>query len=414
MKNMTADEISSYIKLPFSFKDSVLATGSEFKSSFAVLIKDTIFISRVFDDLGNPHVFESYKRAILNTKRKLGIKPDIIGCDLHPEYVSTKYAKEFFEEFGQSKEKFYSPIDAYRRQNTDLQHPTFVRTYLLEIQHHHAHIASCMAENGLDRKVIGVAFDGTGYGTDGKIWGGEFLVANYCNFDRMAHLAYVPMPGADKSVIEPVRMAFSYLHKTYKKRISSLKLNILRRIGREKISLFTEMINKGINSPLTSSAGRLFDAVSSLLGIRDCISYAGEAAIELEKIAATATDCKDTYKFRLVTARNRTIIEFWPVIKAIVSDLKDKRTSNLISRKFHNTLAEAIKEVCLVLRRKTGLNDIVLSGGVFQNKILSKEVERRLKDSHFSIYLHSKTSCADKDLALGQAVIAAHKAHVKK
>ena len=377
-------DIFTPIKLPFSFKDSVLATGSELKSSFAILIGDTVFLSRVFDDLREPKVLENFKRAILNKKKEFGLEPRVIGCDLHPEYISTKYSKEIFEK-------------AKRRKK---------RIYLLEIQHHHAHIASCMAENGLCGKVIGVAFDGAGYGADGNIWGGEFLLADYSGFERAAHLAYVPMPGADKAVLEPSRMAFSYLYKTYKDSIGKLKLDVLKRIRKDRYSLFAEMINKNINSPLTSSAGRLFDAISSLIGIRDHISYEGEAAIELEKIATA--DCNDIYQFKIGKAQERIIIEFWPMIKKIVSDLEDKKPLGLISRRFHNTVAEAIKEVSSILRRKTKLNNVILSGGVFQNKILLREAKKRLENANFSVYTHSKTSCADRSLSLGQAVIAAH------
>lgn len=379
------------IKLPFSFKNSVLAMGSEVKNSFAVLIGDTMFISELFDDLREPSVFEEYKQTILNINRKKefrlkhGGAPKIISCDLHPEYISTKFAKEIFEKAKKRKKEIY----------------------LFEIQHHHAHIASCMAENGLRSKVIGVAFDGTGYGSDGNMWGGEFLLADYSSFNRQAHLAYVPMPGADKAVLEPARMAFSYLYKTYKKSINRLKLDVLKKIGKAKYSLFAEMIDKNINSPLTSSAGRLFDAVSSLVGIKDCIAYEGEAAIELERIAAF--DCDDIYEFKIRETPDEMIIEFWPMIKEIVFDLKKRKPLGLISRKFHNTLAEAIRKTCYILRKKTKLNDVVLSGGVFQNRILLSEAKKRLESAGFSVYTHLKTSSSDRSLSLGQAVIAAWK-----
>lgn len=375
------------IKLPFSFKDSVLATGPERKGSFAILVGDTVFISEVFDDLREPKIFEDYKQAILSKKKGLKFKsnfPNIIACDLHPEYISTKYAKDIFEKARRSKKKIH----------------------LSEIQHHHAHVASCMAENGLRRKVIGVAFDGTGYGSDGNIWGGEFLLADYCSFDRMAHLAYVPMPGVDKAVLEPARMAFSYIYKTYKRSVSKIKSDVLKRIGKDRYSIFGKMIDRNINSPLTSSAGRLFDAVSSLIGIRDYISYEAEAAIELEKIAAL--DSSNIYKFKIGKSKNKIIVEFYPMIKAIVSELENKKSPGLISRKFHNTIAEAIKEVACILRKRTKANDVVLSGGVFNNTVLLRETKKRLENANFSVYTHSKTSCTDTSLSLGQAVIAAH------
>jgi hydrogenase maturation protein HypF len=376
---------SVIVKLPFSLKKTVLAVGPELKTTFAILRKDNVFISDVFDDLKKPQVFEDLKKAILNKKKEFEFDPNIIACDLHPEYISTKFAKEIFEKAKKRKKKIY----------------------LFEIQHHHAHIASCMAENGLCGKVIGVAFDGTGYGSDGNMWGGEFLLADYSSFNRQAHLAYVPMPGADKVVLEPARMAFSYLYKTYKKSINRLRLGVLKKIGKAKYSLFAEMIDKNINSPLTSSAGRLFDAVSSLVGIKDCIVYEGEAAIELERIAAT--DCDDIYEFKIRETPDEMIIEFWPMIKEIVFDLKKRKPLGLISRKFHNTLAEAIRKTCYILRKKTKLNDVVLSGGVFQNRILLSEAKKRLESAGFSVYTHLKTSSSDRSLSLGQAVIAASK-----
>jgi hydrogenase maturation protein HypF len=284
------------IRLPFSFQDLVLATGSETKTSFAFLSKKDVFVSNIFDDLKEPKISGNFKKAILKNLKKFS--PAIIACDLHPEYISTKYAKEVFEKARKRKKKLS----------------------LLEIQHHHAHIATSMAENGLRGKVIGVALDGTGYGTDGNIWGGEFLIANYHKFDRVAHFAYVPMPGAGRAVIEPVRMAFSYLYRTYKGDIYKLKSGVLKRIGKKQCSFFAKMIDKNLNSPLTSSAGRLFDAVSALLGVRYRISYEGEAAIELERIADA--DCSDIYKFRIDSSKDGIIVAFEPMIKAIMSDLK--------------------------------------------------------------------------------------------
>jgi hydrogenase maturation protein HypF len=378
------------IKLPFSFKDSVLATGSELKSSFSILVGDTVFMSEVFDDLREPGLFEDFKKAILKNAKDLKTETNIIACDSHPEYISTKYSKEIYKKGGRRGKK----------------------RYLVEVQHHHAHITSCMAENGLRGKVIGIAFDGTGYGADGNIWGGEFLAADYRGFERQAHLAYVPMPGADQAVLEPARMAFSYIYKTYKDRIGKLKLDVLKRIGKKNHSLFAKMIDRNINSPLTSSAGRLFDAVSSLTGVRDKISYEGEAAIELEKIAAAASD--DLYGFNIQRAREKIVVEFWPMIKEIAADLRKKRPLPLVSRKFHNTLAEAIKETSSMIRKKTKLNNVVLSGGVFQNKILLREAKKRLEKAKFSVYTHVKTSCADRSLSLGQAVIAAYKMGAKR
>ncbi len=369
----------------FGAKDCVLATGSESKSTFALLTEYTLYISEVFGNLREPKEFDSFKKAIAVQRRRLKCSPTIIACDLHPEYLSRKYAERLVRE----------------------QRDTCARTRLSEIQHHHAHIASCMAENGLRGKVIGVAFDGTGYGPDGTVWGGEFLVADYRVFKRAAHLEYVAMPGGDKAVLEPIRMAFSYLYNTYGKKIDALQCELFNRLSAERRKFFSAMIDKEVNSPLTSSAGRLFDAVSSLLGLIDVIRYEGEAAIELEKRATK--DTARTYAFTLQRIDEGIIVSFAPMIKAMMSDMRKDKDIGLIARLFHNTLAEAVTRVCLVLRQENGLKNVVLSGGVFQNRLLSEEAKRRLDKAGFRVYTHSRTSCADRGISLGQAVIAAHR-----
>jgi len=370
------------IKIPFFSRKSVLATGAESKSSFAFLSGNTVLLSRVFDDLRDPAEFEAFKSAI--SKKSRGSAPQVVAYDLHPDYISTKYAREISEKRKHGHKSF------------------------IGVQHHHAHVAACMAENRLRGKAIGVAFDGTGYGSDGNIWGGEFLIADYSGFERSAHLAYVPMPGGDKAVLEPMRMALSYLYKTYGSGIKRVKADVLRRIGKPRYSVFIEMMDRDFNSPLTSSAGRLFDAVSALLGIRDCISFKGEAAIELENTAAEY--CDEIYDFKIRSSGKGLILEFWPMIDKIVADLKNRKPVSTISRKFHNTVAEAVKDLACRLRRKRRLSNVVLSGGVFQNRILLSETKRRLKDAGFSVYTHSKTSSSDSSLSLGQAVIAARTA----
>jgi len=372
------------LKLPSFFKHSVLALGSETNTTFSLLNKDTVFLSNPYQDLKDLSVFENFKNDILKERKSAGIKPDVIACDMHPEYISAKYGRDIA---GEKK-----------------------GIHLIEVQHHHAHVVSCMAENGLRGEVIGVAFDGTGYGADGKIWGGEFLIAGYKDFERAAHIAYVPMPGGDKAVLEPIRMAFSYLYKAYKGNVSRVKADILRRLGKEKVGIFTRMAGKCVNSPLTSSAGRLFDAVASLIGVKDSISYEGEAAIALEKIAAAEGEGR--YDFRLLANKGIIDIGFESMIKEIISDLR-KEPAAVISRKFHNTIAEAVARVSVLLRKKQDLNKVVLSGGVFQNKILLQETKKRLLGARFEVYLHSRVPSNDRGVSLGQAVIAACKCESK-
>ncbi|MFH0839799.1 MAG: hypothetical protein V1883_02140 [Candidatus Omnitrophota bacterium] len=371
------------VKVPFSFKHSVLAAGSETNTTFSLLKKDTVFVSAPYKDLKAPLTLDSFKKDIARKEASLHINPDIIACDLHPEYMSAKYAK------------------------------TLGAGALVEVQHHHAHIASCMAESGLKGKVIGVAFDGMGYGPDGTIWGGEFLIGGYHSYRRAAHIAYATMPGGDKAVLEPIRMAFSYLYKTYKGNIAKVRTGVLLRLGKDKREIFKNMIDKKINSPLTSSAGRLFDAVASLIGVRDRISFEGEAAIALETIAR-GSDCSTFYGFTLKKKSGVISIEFGSMVREIISELTKREPLAAIARKFHNTLAEAVKRVCMALRREYGLNRVVLSGGVFQNNILLSGSLERLALAGFSVYSHRDISTSDRGVSLGQAVIAASKTEKKK
>ena len=374
------------LKLPFSFKHSILALGSETNTTFSLLNKDTVFLSQPYQDLKDPSVFEDFKNDILKEEKSLGIKPEIIACDMHPEYISSKYGRDIAKD------------------RKDIR--------LVEVQHHHAHAAACMAENNLSGKVIGVAFDGTGYGSDGKIWGGEFLIADYKDFERVGHIAYIPMPGGDRAVLEPIRMVLAYLYKAYGGYINKVPVDILERLGRDKSAVITNMMDKEINSPLTSSAGRLFDTVSSLLGIKDRISYEGEAAIMLEEAAKNSAS-KDCYNFKL-REDGPINIDFSDTIKEIVSGLAKKEAISDIARKFHNTLAEAALRSCVMIHKKHKTKKVVLTGGVFQNKILLCEANERLVAAGFTVYLHHNVPAGDRGVSLGQAVIAARRAERKK
>lgn len=378
--------------MPFSFKDSVLAVGSESATGFAFLVKDRVFTSAVFDNLRDANTFEAFKKAIARKKRMLGREPGVIACDMHPEYISAKYAKGLFE-----KRKSGRPAEG--------------KPYLLEIQHHHAHMASCMAEHGLRGRAIGVVFDGTGYGPDGNIWGGEFLAAGYGTFERMGHLEYVPMPGGDKAVSEPARMAFSHIYGAYNGNIGRLKAEALRRIGAGRCSVFAKMAKKKINSPFTSSAGRLFDAAAYLVKVKDSALRRGEGPLELERLASSERGGRGgKYAFKMARRGGKAVAVVGPMIKSIISDMKNKRPRPLIARKFHNTLASVAKEACVFARRRSGLKRVVLSGGVFQNKLLSRRTKKELEGAGFAVYEHQKISCADRGLPLGQAVIAAWRA----
>jgi len=257
------------------------------------------------------------------------------------------------------------------------------------VQHHHAHIASCMAENGLSGEVIGVAMDGTGYGNDGAIWGGEFLVANYAAFTRRVHLRYVPLAGGDAAMREPWRSAMGYEGAAERLAVAvpEAHMRVVRR-----------MIDTGTNTVMTSSCGRLFDAVAALADVRYEVNYEGQAAIELEALAETG--CEARYGFEIAGEE----LDFRPMMREIV---RGGESAAVISARFHNTLAAAIVETCSVIRRETGLDRVCLSGGTFQNMTLLGLTVRGLRAAGFPVYLHRAVPPNDGGLALGQAMVAA-------
>ncbi|MEJ2606245.1 MAG: hypothetical protein P8Z41_06175 [Anaerolineales bacterium] len=275
------------------------------------------------------------------------------------------------------------------------------------VQHHHAHIAACMTEHGLpeDRPVIGVAFDGTGYGEDGAIWGGEFLLADYANFRRPYHLTYVPMPGGDAAVREPWRLALAWLRRAgleWEDELAPVRASS----GEERQAL-RRMLNIELNTPLTSSMGRLFDAVSSLADVRQRINYEAQAAIELE--ATVIPDEESAYTFEL----RETEIDPLPVIQAIVADARAGVSKGRIAARFHLAVARMVDNVCRLLQKKEGIGDVVLSGGVWQNQVLLSHTMRLLDQSGLQVYLHRRVPTNDGGIALGQAAIAAHRLQQK-
>ncbi len=380
-----------YIPLPIDLEfemPQVLACGGELKNTFCLTRGRYAFLSQHIGDLKNWENLRFYERCLEHFKRLFSIEPEIIAHDLHPEYLSTKYAVQLKHDM--------------RYAICDMR--------LIGIQHHHAHIVSCMVDNGVKGKVIGVAFDGTGYGTDGKIWGGEFLIADYQDFERMAHLKYIPLPGGNRTIEEPYRMAISYLHRTLDRDFQKLKLDFDRRWNKNKVQILLKMIDKGINSPLASSMGRLFDAVSSLIGICDISSYEAQAAIELQQEAEKVTGSKlrvPGYQFEMEEEKGIFIINPEPIILGIVEDLKKKVARPIIAAKFHNTVAEFTLDICRCLKKKTGVDRVALSGGVFQNRLLLKKILERLRENSFTCYTHSKVPTNDGGISLGQAVIAA-------
>ena len=379
-----------YIPIPIFLKQKapqILACGAELKNTVCLTKKNNAFLSQHIGDLENLATYEFFMLTIEHMKRILDIKPEIIAFDLHPDYLSTRYAKEF----------------------KDIKK--------VQVQHHHAHIISCMAENRLDGSVIGLSFDGTGYGTDGNIWGGEVLVADAGQFRRAAYLSYVPMPGSAKAIKEPWRMAVSYLYDAFNESFWDLDLPMFKEIDEKKIKIMVDMISKKINSPYTSSLGRLFDGVAAIIGIRNQVFFEGQAAMELEMlIAPTLSSEKDqwragektiaTYDYEWVS-KDGYIVLLEPIIRGVVKDMEKGVHPSEISSKFHMTLICLFSELCEVIRKESGLNRVVLSGGVFQNSILLTGLIRKLEKKSFEVFTHHLVPTNDGGISFGQAMVAA-------
>lgn len=367
------------IFLPFKSKQ-VLACGAEEKNTFCLTKDEHAFLSQHIGDMENEETLEHFAGTIELYKKLFRVEPEIIAYDMHPEYLPTKYALKVGAEQGLK---------------------------LVPVQHHHAHIVSCLAENKVKRPVIGVAFDGTGYGTDGTIWGGEFLVADYKSFKRVGHLEYVPLPGGAVAIKKPYRMALSYLCKFFSEDFS-LKGLPFNKISKTELDIIKQQIKRGLNSPLTSSAGRLFDAVSALAGVRQEIGYEAQAAIELEMMAPDETGkiVIGSYPFSIVGNEKTRIVKLGDLISAVAQDVRSQTAVPQISLKFHNTVAEMIVRMCKLIAQDTGINQVALSGGVFQNRLLLRLTKSSLQKEGFNVLVHRLVPCNDGGISLGQAVIA--------
>ena len=357
---------------------SVLALGGEMKNTVCLTKRELAFLSQHIGDMENLETYEFFQLTIKHLQTVLEITPQIIAHDLHPDYLSTRYAGE----------------------RSDLP--------LEPVQHHHAHIVSCMAEHGLRGPVIGLALDGTGYGLDGRIWGGEFLLADLVSFVRKGHLRYIPLPGGDLAARYPWRMGLMYLFEAFGDDLFDLPIPFIRNLDLDDSTLVLTMAQKGLNSPLTSSCGRLFDAVSAILCIRNKNAYEGQAAMELEM--AQAGRSTETYPFD-ISEEHQSGEALWildprPTIRALVDDIIKGIEKGIISRKFHNTLIGLFTELCLRLRDHTGIDEVAMSGGCFQNATLLTGLSRSLKGHGFEVYTHRLVPANDGGLALGQALCA--------
>jgi hydrogenase maturation protein HypF len=345
----------------------LLACGGELKNAFCLTKGRHAILSQHIGDLENYETLVFFEETLANLRKLFRVEPRAVVHDLHPNYLTTRFAMGI---------------------------PGLPK---IGVQHHHAHIASCMAENGLTGEVIGVALDGTGYGADGQIWGGEFLVAGFHGFERRAHFRYVPMAGGDAAIREPWRMALAYWMETFGGQTPWAP----ETIPAERIQVVRRMIATGVNTVQTSSCGRLFDAVASLIGLRQEVNFEGQAAIELEAIADPAETGRYTFEIELGDPWR---IDFRPMIESIV---RSHRDLSVISARFHNTLAAAIAETCSRLRQETKLNRVCLSGGTFQNLRLLRSSCALLRGAGLEVFLHAAVPPNDGGLALGQAIIGA-------
>jgi hydrogenase maturation protein HypF len=373
-----------FVPIPIFLKEEtppVLACGAELKSTICLTKGRQAFVSQHIGDLENLATEAFFKKTIAHLQRILDIRPRWAICDLHPDYLSTQWAQD----------------------QSDLP--------VIRVQHHFAHIAACMAEHHLEEPVIGLAFDGTGYGADGTVWGGEFLVTDGAGYRRVAHLETVPMPGGAAAIKAPVRMAVACLYKVFGQGMWDLDLPVVAAMPRTEADILVRMCEQGINAPLTSSLGRLFDAVAAIIGLRRQVAFEGQAAMELEMIADDPT--AERYDFQWQEGPVR-IISIAPVIRGVVEDLRRGMPAFIISRKFHNTLIHGCAELCAAIGRELRLDRVALSGGCFQNRLLLEGLTRALTDHGLKVFSHIQVPTNDGGIALGQAVIGAAVAADKK
>ncbi len=358
----------------------ILACGAEDKNTFCLTKGNHAFLSQHIGDMENEETLEHFASTIELYKKLFRVQPEIIAYDMHPEYLSTKYALDIGSAPGLK---------------------------LVPVQHHHAHIVSCMAEHEIEGQVIGVAFDGTGYGTDGTIWGGEFLLADGKGFKRVGHLEYVPLPGGAAAIKKPYRMALSYLYTLLDKDFSLEGLPVSK-VNPAELDIIKQQLGRKINCPLTSSAGRLFDAVAVLAGVRGEIDYEAQAAIELEMLASyeAGESVPEPYPFSIDDENGVGVVRLGGLIQAVAQDVKNEVSVDIISLRFHNTVAQIIAKMCQLIAKETGINKVALSGGVFQNRLLLKLTTGALQKKGFSLLTHRLVPCNDGGISLGQAVVA--------
>jgi hydrogenase maturation protein HypF len=376
-----------YAPLPITVKTqhavSLLAVGAHLKNTIALTSDSNVFISQHIGNLETKESLDAFQSVVTDFQTMYNCKPEYIVCDLHPDYLSSKFAR-----------------------STGIP--------LLEVQHHEAHIASCMAENQLEGEVLGVSWDGTGYGLDGTIWGGEFLLATKTSFERVATFRPFRLPGGEKAIKEPRRTALGMLYELFSDDVFRRQdLPTLHAFTPAELQLVNQMLLKKVNTPVTTSVGRIFDAVASLIGLQQRVNYEGQAAMELEFLT-TQSKTKESYAFTVDDGRmpsekpiaklgndnqkSLTIIDWSPFISEILEDVRHNIASPMIATKFHNTLVEII----IAVAKKIGQSRVVLSGGCFQNRYLTERAVMRLQEEDFRPYWHQRVPPNDGGIALGQ------------
>ncbi len=362
------------LTLPFEAKRPILATGGDLKACFGLVQGRHAFLSHHIGDLAELSTYRDFGKAVAHYQRLFGIEPEIVAHDMHPGYHSTDFAES---------------LDGVGR---------------IAVQHHHAHIAACMADNGVAGPVIGVAFDGTGYGLDGSIWGGEFLVADYSAFERIGYLRPVLLPGGDRAVRQPWRSAAAHLHTA--SLLEAGEELFAGRVAGAEWRLVAQMLQRKVGCVETSSMGRLFDAVAALLGLADEALFEAQAAMALE--AAADERENGSSRIRVIEQNGAILWDARTIIKSVLEDRRHGDATPLIAARFHNSIAEAIVTVCRLARRRHDIGTIALSGGTFQNAMLADRTAERLSEDGFSVLLHRQVPCNDGGLCLGQAAVAAH------
>ncbi len=361
------------VEVPVALEQPVLACGGELKNTIALGRNSEVFLSQHIGDLDNPAAYEFFEHCLRHFRQILQIQPRVIAYDQHPEYLSTKWA--------------------LKQENLPL----------VPVQHHHAHLVSVMADNGVSDPTIGIILDGTGYGSDGTIWGGEILVGDAAAFERVAWLQPVAMPGGTAAIRQPWRMALSWLAETCGENIRSLRLPMFEQVSSAERDMVLKMIERRFNSPLTSSCGRLFDAVSAMLGLCTEINYEAQAAIALEMIAQTDDDTIYDLPYNKIGKGPLSVI---PLVRAVVAEIEKGEPVERISGRFHRSLGELLTFAVCFVRQTTGLNRVGLSGGVYQNSVLFEYMIKRLEKENFTVLTHRHVPTNDGGIALGQVVIA--------